>query len=590
MYERTRGLGCGYAPTGLRRTFCTAALLMEEKTSGGGQFHYNTSCRGIVHFDAVYFLATSLGYKRDVAYWLAAFSQGVDFAEFAMFDSCGDAMDQSWWTPPLKGLVRTLFSSGGTNMHFGLPFVGEQKAERCRPSSEGGANLDCPPLSQSEKERRHWPKRQSSARDTGCVFDGATREEFRSVSGACPGLNTTLTDGAFYDGPLAAWKRWAFNKTEVICNGGYTKLGADGNPTTGSACPSGGVQYFGSVSEKIKSIFGINVIPFDGFMELGDQLFDYDCIPSCACYQNCTNHKDNLDYKMVNQKRIRGTPQGSTFGLYLQESCSKGRACMPQGGPVPELIARLGIVLHYAVDRASHWYCTDAPGTGVMLQRTAGKDYEYDLVLYMAESCDVRMHASTHYWEQGMGMAESYLSPATVGALHAMHGLLAEFAGAFRGDRPDWFDARVKPMEAMRAIGSREKPGYLYNIVRHTAAVDRVGSLMKALEENGLPPIPGWEKACGQGASRGLPVRGFAAALARQLRASPQDCGLRALLGIGGDLSEDPARSDEKTAQLVQQFDADGDGWLSLPEIEAWERQASVEHAYVQCGDLIIQV
>ena len=50
------------------------------------------------------------------------------------------------------------------------------------------------------------------------------------------------------------------------------------------------------------------------------------------------------------------TPSGSSFGLFLREACgAKGRACMPHGGPVPELVARLGLLLHFYVDRASHW-------------------------------------------------------------------------------------------------------------------------------------------------------------------------------------------------------------------------------------------
>mmetsp|Transcript_94782 Transcript_94782/g.300735 ORF Transcript_94782/g.300735 Transcript_94782/m.300735 type:complete len:290 (-) Transcript_94782:139-1008(-) len=289
---------------------------------------------------------------------------------------------------------------------------------------------------------------------------------------------------------------------------------------------------------------------------------------------------------MASERRIRMTPNGSSFGQYLRESCSKGRACMPQGGPVPELVARLGILLHYAVDRASHWYCTDAPGSGVMLQRAAGGDYEYDVVLYMAESCNALTHMDTHYWEQGMGLSDAYLSPATVGALHAMHGLLAEFADDFRSARPEWFDPRVSPMDAGRAIGTRESPGHLYNVVRHSKAVDRVRSLMEALRENNLPAIPGWETDCGLRESAGLPVRGLAEAFARQLRASPKDCGVRALLGIDAGL----AAVEEKAAWLVQEFDADGNGWLSLGEIEAWERDAGVERAYARCGTLVIQV
>ena len=37
-----------------------------------------------------------------------------------------------------------------------------------------------------------------------------------NISQDCPGLNFTLAEGNFYEGPLTAWKRWAFNQTEVI--------------------------------------------------------------------------------------------------------------------------------------------------------------------------------------------------------------------------------------------------------------------------------------------------------------------------------------------------------------------------------------
>ena len=68
-------------------------------------------------------------------------------------------MAESFWTPPMKGLVRTLWSAGGTNMHFGVPFVGEQEPGRCRKRADGGPALDCPELRQSEKSLGHWPDR-----------------------------------------------------------------------------------------------------------------------------------------------------------------------------------------------------------------------------------------------------------------------------------------------------------------------------------------------------------------------------------------------------------------------------------------------
>ena len=47
------------------------------------------NCRGIIHFDAVYFLANAVGFKPEYAYWLALFSQAVDFIEWVPYDNCG---------------------------------------------------------------------------------------------------------------------------------------------------------------------------------------------------------------------------------------------------------------------------------------------------------------------------------------------------------------------------------------------------------------------------------------------------------------------------------------------------------------------
>ena len=135
-------------------------------------------------------------------------------------------------------------------------------------------------------------------------------------------------------------------------------------------------------------------------------------------------------------------------------------------------------------------YCTDAPGSGVMLQRAADKDYEYDLVLYLqGETCGFSLHSDTHYWEQGMGLADSYLSPGTLGALYQMYDVLAEFAGHFRAAHPDWFDSKVGPLGPARVIGTRARPGYLYDVVRHREAKRRVEAHTQALRTQGEPLV-----------------------------------------------------------------------------------------------------
>ena len=50
-------------------------------------FAYSSPCRGAVHFDAVYAVAAALGMGPELTYWLAAYSQGIDFIQFAAVDS-----------------------------------------------------------------------------------------------------------------------------------------------------------------------------------------------------------------------------------------------------------------------------------------------------------------------------------------------------------------------------------------------------------------------------------------------------------------------------------------------------------------------
>jgi len=65
-------------------------------------FAYSSPCRGAIHFDSVYIVAAALGMNPELSYWLAAFSQGIDFVQFAAVDSCGRPMSPSLWTFPMR--------------------------------------------------------------------------------------------------------------------------------------------------------------------------------------------------------------------------------------------------------------------------------------------------------------------------------------------------------------------------------------------------------------------------------------------------------------------------------------------------------
>jgi len=117
---------CQYASY---RPKCVADVLkVSAKT-----FAYASPCRGAIHFDAVYIVATALGLDAEMSYWLAAFSQGIDFVQFEAVDSCGQPMSPSLWTPPMRGLMRTSSQTAGSLRHLGVPY-GTEKTSGLHPN------------------------------------------------------------------------------------------------------------------------------------------------------------------------------------------------------------------------------------------------------------------------------------------------------------------------------------------------------------------------------------------------------------------------------------------------------------------------
>ncbi|HEV7570103.1 MAG TPA: hypothetical protein VGQ21_01270 [Thermoanaerobaculia bacterium] len=45
--------------------------------------------RSMVHADSTYFIALALGYRSDVAYWIAAYNEVTDYAQYVPIDQCG---------------------------------------------------------------------------------------------------------------------------------------------------------------------------------------------------------------------------------------------------------------------------------------------------------------------------------------------------------------------------------------------------------------------------------------------------------------------------------------------------------------------
>src|SRR5436305_15110211 len=45
--------------------------------------------RSMIHADSTYFIAQALGYRADVAYWIAAYDEVTDYGQYIPIDQCG---------------------------------------------------------------------------------------------------------------------------------------------------------------------------------------------------------------------------------------------------------------------------------------------------------------------------------------------------------------------------------------------------------------------------------------------------------------------------------------------------------------------
>jgi hypothetical protein len=83
--------------------------------------------RSMIHADSTYFIAQALGYRADVAYWIAAYNENADYAVYAPIDQCGvqataTNSGASYITAKFNGFQRTNNKSDGPLYHYVLNF------------------------------------------------------------------------------------------------------------------------------------------------------------------------------------------------------------------------------------------------------------------------------------------------------------------------------------------------------------------------------------------------------------------------------------------------------------------------------------
>jgi hypothetical protein len=83
--------------------------------------------RSMIHADGTYFIAQALGYRADVAYWIAAYDEVTDYGQYKPIDQCGvqasaQNSGRNYITAAFNGFVRTNRNTDGPLDHYVLSF------------------------------------------------------------------------------------------------------------------------------------------------------------------------------------------------------------------------------------------------------------------------------------------------------------------------------------------------------------------------------------------------------------------------------------------------------------------------------------
>lgn len=300
--------------------------------------------RSMVHADSTYFIAQALGYRADVAYWIAAYNEVTDYGGYVPIDQCGvQAANQN----AIAGQL-----TQQTQPNSGANYITALYNGFLRTSQETDGPLDHYVLSYS-------PNGQ------GTDVHGP-----QGVLGLYP-LHYPLHN--LYERTLANLRQWAMLPTTepgLLCTVGLT--------TSGTTCLSG-VQIQGNVPflpRVPRTAFNIDV-------PAGKKVLQY------------TSDTDITYYEQLGAYLADPT---KTTGTLWKE---------PKPVPVPVQIARIGHYLHVLQDSSSHaTYCGDdppsAPGgcnPGTYMYTAS----DGTIQLSFGNGCANSPHVAGHVQETGTG-------------------------------------------------------------------------------------------------------------------------------------------------------------------------------------------
>ena len=302
--------------------------------------------RSMVHHDSTYFIAQALGFRADVAYWIAAYNEVADYGQYVPIDQCGvQASNQSaitnkktnqtapnsgrdYITAYFNGFVRTNTNTDGPLDHYVVNF--SPNGQGTDVHGAGGVQSLYP---------LYYPR---------------------------PGYPVRIDDT--YQKTLANLRQWAMLRSDepgLLCTVGLTD---------GDQCLTGRIT---------------GVVPFFPKVDIGVPIR----VAAGKKILNYTSSTD-IDYYEKLGAYLKD-PAKTTGKLWLDEN--------PQ--PVPVQLARIGLYLHVLQDTSSHaTYCgDDAPsppgGTdkGTYMYLADGDHVKVEF----GSSCASSPHLASHVQETG---------------------------------------------------------------------------------------------------------------------------------------------------------------------------------------------
>lgn len=311
--------------------------------------------RSMVHADSTYFIAQALGYRADVAYWIAAYNEVTDYAQYVPIDQCGiQAANQNsiqnqktiqtapntgrdYVTAYFNGFQRTNVLTDGPLDHYTVPF------------SPNGQGTD--------------------------VHGAAGVQALYPLHYPQPGYPLHIDDT--YQKTLANLRQWAMlptNDAGLLCTVGLTD-------SSGTQCYKGGM-IVGIVPMVLPGKVPANVNvppPVSISVQAGNKVLDLT--------NNVPTYYDQLESWLNDPKKTTGR-------LWMA----------PKPTPVPLQVARIGLYLHVLQDTSSHaTYCGDDAPTppgggdpGTYMYMSNGS-----VLLAFGNSCATGPHLAGHVQETG---------------------------------------------------------------------------------------------------------------------------------------------------------------------------------------------